>query len=110
MYEPDELNGSTHIWEHILFRKLNRIYQGDFFKILDKLGLTFSACTYKEFVSIKMTGTKKNFKEAAKIIALVFEPINLTSNEIDLEKKRVKSEKREDGEEYSLDYFTQKIV
>jgi len=41
---------------------------------------------------------------------LVFEPVNLTANEIDLEKKRVKSEKREDGEEYSLDYFTQKIV
>ena len=65
MYETDELNGSTHLWEHILFKKMNRIYQGDFYKTLDKLGLTFSACTYKEFVSIKMTGAEKNFKEAA---------------------------------------------
>jgi predicted Zn-dependent peptidase len=57
-----------------------------------------------------MTGATKNFKEAAKIIALVFEPINLTLNEIKMEKKRVKSEKREECEEYSIDYFTQKIV
>jgi len=110
MYEPDELNGATHFWEHMLFRHLNSIYKGNLYKIIAKLGLSLSACTYKEFLSIKITGSKNNFEEAAKIIALVFEPINLTSNELELEKKRIKSEKREDNEEKSLDYFTQKIV
>ena len=110
MYETDELNGSTHIWEHMLFRKLNRIYQGDFYKMLDMLGLSFSASTYKEFVSVRITGAAEYFDEAVKILPLVFEPHNLTLGEINLEKKRIKSEKREGAEDSSLDRFTQKII
>ena len=89
MYEPDEMNGATHLWEHLMFRKLNRIYNGDFYKHIDKLGLYFSACTYKEFVMIKIKGVTKHFQEAARIISLVFEPNNLTLSEIALEKKNI---------------------
>ena len=110
MYEPDELNGSTHLWEHIIFRKLNRIYQGNLYKYLFKYGLVFSACTYKEFVQIKITGATKHFQKASQIIALVFEPINLSAKEVNLEKRRVKSEIREDSEKSSLGFFTQKIT
>jgi predicted Zn-dependent peptidase len=110
MYEQDELNGATHLWEHLLFRKLNRAYGGSFYKVLSESGLSFDACTYKEFVTIKITGAKKHFSRAAGIMALIFGPMNLTAKEIDAEKRIVKSEKREDGEEYTLDYFTQKIV
>jgi len=110
MYEPDEMNGSTHLWEHMLFRKLQRIYQGNFYKMLDTLGLSFSAGTYKEFVTVKITGIAKYFREAAKIISLVFEPNELTLSEINLEKRRIKSEKHESDEESSLDRFTQKII
>ena len=110
MYEPDELNGATHLWEHLLFRKMNRICQGDFYKRLDRLGLSFFAYTYKEFVMIKVTGATKHFQEAAQIIAMVFEPGNLALRDVNLEKRRVKAEKREDGEEFSLDCFTQRII
>jgi predicted Zn-dependent peptidase len=88
MYEQDDLNGSTHFWEHILFRKLNHMYHGEFYKCLDKHGLSFSASTYKEFMAIKITGAAKHFEYAAKVISLVFEPLNLMSYEIELEKKR----------------------
>ena len=92
MYEPDEMNGATHLWEHMLFRKLNRIYQGDFYKALDKMGLVFSASAYKEFVQLRITGASKRFPEAARIMALVFAPNNLSAYEINMEKKRIKAE------------------
>jgi len=110
MYEPDELNGATHLWEHILFRKMNRIDQGGFYKRLDRFGLSFSACTYKEFVTIKITGATKHFQEAVRIMALVFEPNKLTLSEIAIEKKRIKAEIREEDEESSLGYFAQRII
>ena len=49
LYEPNDWNGATHLWEHMLFRKMNRLSQGDFYRKLDLLGLAFSAGTYKEF-------------------------------------------------------------
>lgn len=110
MYETDDMNGSTHLWEHIIFRKLNQLNNGTFYQMLDTLGLSFSACTYREFVSIKMSGAAKHFKQAVDIIKQVFAPVNLNGKEVELEKKRIKAEIREDGELYSLDYFSQKIV
>lgn len=110
MYETDDMNGSTHLWEHIIFRKLNQLNNGTFYQMLDTLGLSFSACTYREFVAIKMSGAAKHFKQAVDIIKQVFAPVKLSGKEVELEKKRIKAEIREDSEEYSLDYFTQKIV
>jgi predicted Zn-dependent peptidase len=26
LYEPDDWNGATHLWEHALYRKMNRLY------------------------------------------------------------------------------------
>jgi len=51
-----------------------------------------------------------NFQQAAKIMSLIFEPHNLTLQEINLEKARIRAEKREDDEDSSLSRFTQKIV
>lgn len=110
MYETDDMNGSTHLWEHIIFRKLNQLNNGTFYQMLDTLGLSFSACTYREFVSFKISGAAKHFKHAVDIITQVFAPVNLSGKEVELEKKRIKAEIREDGELYSLDYFSQKIV
>lgn len=110
MYESGGQNGSTHLWEHMVFRNLNRIYSGEFFKHLERFGLSFSACTYKEFVYFQITGAVKHFTHAANIISLVFEPIRLPSAEIILEKKRIKAEMRENEEELSLDYFAQRLV
>lgn len=110
MYEPDDRNGATHLWEHMVFRKLNKLYNNRFYQILDILGLSFSACTYREFVQLQITGAPEHFRESAKIMGFVFEPMNLTGKELELEKRRIKSEIRENDEEHSLEYFSKKLV
>lgn len=110
MYESDDMNGSTHLWEHIIFRKLNQLNNGTFYHILDNHGLSFSASSYREFVTIQISGAAGYFKQAVDIIKQVFAPVHLCKKEVELEKKRIKAEIREDDELNSIDYFTQKIV
>lgn len=110
LYEKDEENGLSHLWEHMVFRKLNALWEGKLYRRLDHLGLTLSGSTYKEFVSFSITGAPKYFREAAEIIARIFEPCPLSMAEINLEKKRIRAEIREDDEKRSLDYFSDQII
>lgn len=110
LYETDDTNGTTHLWEHTLFRKINTLLEGDFYTNLDTLGLSFSAATYTEYVRVKVTGAVGLFAKAAEIISLVFEPVQLSSRELNLEKKRIKAEIHENSYQSSLGYFTDQIV
>lgn len=110
LYETDETCGITHFMEHIAFRNIDHIYEHHLYEYLDRYGLTFNACTYKEFVQFSITGSPKYFERAAEILTLVLHPLVLSKEEIDMERQRIKAEIREYDDKSTLDYFTDQIV
>lgn len=110
LYESEEDNGITHLLEHLVFRNIDKKMGGQLYKTLDKCGLSFNASTYKEFVQFLITGAPDYFAQAAEIMALIFEPLELSAAQIEVEKQRVKAEIREKEYEKSLDCFTDQII
>ena len=72
--------------------------------------LIFNATTYKEFVYFYITGMPQGFDFAAEVMASVFDDITVSGEELKAEKRRVKSEIREDAEKTTLDYFSDCIL
>ena len=107
--EPDEI-GITHFWEHMIFRNINRVLGGEMKQKLDRMGAYFNGCTFKEFVEIKIIAAKEHFIECAEIISKVFEEIDIPKKDFNTERRRIKSEIREDDEKKSIDYIAQKVV
>lgn len=110
MYESAEDNGISHFLEHVAIRNINFLMEGELYRELDRLGLMFNACTYKEFIQFEMTGAAKHIRRAIDIFLKLFEPICLPASEIDVERKRIKAEIREDDEKSSLAFFSGKKV
>lgn len=110
MYEEEEQNGISHFLEHVVIRNINYLMDDGLYPCLDRLGLIFNACTYKEFVQFEIMGAAGHFREAADIFLKLFEPVSLPASEIQIEKKRIKAEIREDDEKNSLGYFSGQIV
>lgn len=110
MFESDDQNGSTHFFEHIVFRHLNRIYDGKLYEILDSKGLSFEASTYVNYVEFNITGAAKHFQTAATILSDIFKPFELTEAELRPERGRVKAEMREEDSASSLEHFCASIV
>lgn len=110
LYETDETNGITHLWEHMIFRNVNHIMNHTLYRQLDKLGLSFEGYTYREFVQFKITGAVQHYSEAVDIFMKIFEPMRIPFSDLQVEKKRIKAEIREDDDKSTLDYFTGKMV
>lgn len=110
MYESEEENGISHFFEHVTFKNLNNSIGMDLSDYLDKYSLDINGCTYKEFIQFKITGATKNFKKAADVITKVLKPLDITNEDIECERKRIKAEIRESSEKTSLDFFTNNII
>ncbi|MDD7208724.1 MAG: pitrilysin family protein [Lachnospiraceae bacterium] len=110
LFETKKNNGISHFFEHIVFRNIHHVMEGKMYPVLDRLGLDFNAATYEEFIQFIITGAPAHFTQAAEILSKIFEPLSLSEEEIDVERKRIKAEIREENEEESLEYFTRKIV
>lgn len=110
VYEDEDTNGVSHFLEHVIIRNINHLMDGELYKYLDRLGLMFNACTYKEFVQFEITGAAANFKKAVDVFVKIFENIDLPASEINIERKRIKAEIREDDEKSTLGYFSNRIV
>ncbi len=110
LYEKDEENGISHFFEHTAFRSINAALGGELYRRADMLGITMNAVTYKEFIRFTITGAYEKFRESVDILCEIFTPFNVPKNELDIERKRIKSELRESDERNSLEYFSEKIV
>lgn len=110
LYEAEDEIGITHLFEHMVFRNINRVLDGKMKQRLDKMGAYFNGCTFKEFVEIKIIAARKHFDECADIISKVFEAIDIPAKEYCAEVRRIKAEIREDDEKKSIDYMGQKVV
>lgn len=110
LFEEQQENGFSHFFEHMVFKNINHLLGGELYRKLDRLGLEFNGCTYKEFMQFEITGAAQHFEEAARILTMIFAPMQLDAEEINTERKRIKQEIRESDELKSLDHFTQEIV
>ncbi len=105
MYEDIRNNGITHLYEHAVFRNIKKKYDTDFYELLTENGISFNASTYKEFVYFEISGLPSGIDFAADIVEKLFDPLELTAEEYETEKRRIKAEIREEGEFTTLQYF-----
>lgn len=111
LFEEKRRNGVSHFVEHVVFRNINSLMGGNLYDTLDRLGLTFTAATYKEFMQFCIVGESSKFRDAAEILALVFEELSqdrVSSSDLEAERDRIRAEIREYDEKASLDYLVKK--
>lgn len=110
MYESEQESGITHFFEHVSIRSVNKLMDGRLYGILDRYGLDFNAATYNEMVQFYICGAPHNFKIAADIISRLLLPPELSGEELDAERRRIKAEIREADERSSLSSFSNEVV
>lgn len=98
MYEPQAYNGLAHFFEHILFRNLNKLYGGEFYRLLDRNYVDFNATTYSEMMifQIRFPICKTGF--VLEFFEKFFSPIVLDAKEISIERGRIRAEIRDEKE------------
>jgi predicted Zn-dependent peptidase len=110
LYEKPGETGVTHFLEHALFRNLAGMPQRELYEKLEAMGATFDACTYKEFVCFTIIATTRHFDGCADIIARLLAPLSVTKADVDVERKRVQNEIREDDPLGDFDHTSKRIV
>ena len=110
MYEGKGENGITHFLEHVVIRNVNRLMDGELYQTLDRLGLSLNGATCKEFVHFSVSGASVHFREAARIFLKLLEPLALSEEEVDTERKRILAEIREYDRGKSLEARTERAV
>ncbi len=110
MFESGEENGSTHFFEHAVFRHLNKLYNGRLYEMIDACGLSFEASTGVKYVEFNITGVAGRFGMASRVLSDVFTPFTLTQAELRPEKGRVKAEIREEDSASSFEHFCAEAI
>ena len=109
LYEDVSENGISHLFEHILIRNLKHKYQ-NFYELLAFHGLDIFATTYKEFIRVTINGPAEEFGFATEVFCDFFGKIDLSKEEFEKEKKRIKAEIREKDERTTIDYIFNQLV
>lgn len=104
MYETKNVNGISHLYEHMVFRNLCRIYNNEFYSMMGKNGLYLNACTYKEFIRFSITGITSSINIAADVLSNLLIPMEISDCEFDVEKRRIYAEIREENDKKSTSY------
>lgn len=110
IYETSNNNGISHYLEHLIIRNINKLYDNNLYKTLDKYGLSFNACTYKEFIRFYLIGPSSSISVASDIFSKLWSTIVLDDNSINVELNRIKSEIKEAKLDSEFDAFSDKIV
>lgn len=105
IYETEQDHGITHLFEHCVFRNLKKRYDRDFYELLTRHGLSFNATTYKEFLCFEISGLPAGLPFAAELMERMFLPFDLSLEEYQTEKQRIKAEIREESEKTTLSYL-----
>lgn len=103
MHEPKEHHGLAHFLEHVVFRNIRGMMDGQLYHELNRLALSFDASTYCDHVTFEVSGPSCHFDEAVDILMMVLKPLNLSVEALDLERKRVKAEILEGDDENGMD-------
>ena len=105
MYETVNENGITHLYEHVVFRNLKRLYGGELYRLLAENGLLLDASTYKEFMLFSIHGLAEGIDFAIDVISKLFLPLEISAEEYEAEKRRIYAEMNEDAEKTTLEWL-----
>ncbi len=105
MFENARDNGISHLYEHVVFRNLKRLYDGKLYTLLSENGLFLDGSTGKDYTSFTVDGVKEGLDLATDIIGKLFLPIEISGDELYAEKLRILAEMNEDDEKLTLDWL-----
>ena len=109
MYENALTNGISHLYEHEIFRNLERMYGGErLYRLMSGNGLRLDGTTYKEFMCFTITGVADALPFAAELISKLFLPLEIEAKEFEHEKSRIYCEMNEDDDKHTLSYLHEK--
>ena len=89
IYEKERYYGITHFFEHAAIRNVNKLYGMKLYETIDRYGIDFNASTYSEMVNFFVSGASKNFTRGIPVIASLLDPLGLSRQEIDAERRRI---------------------
>ena len=110
MYEKSKLAGLPHLFEHAVFSSLYKKTDGQIYRLADKYGVQINAATYKEFTTFYVKGLPEGFDFACSVMAMMFDPLDVTPNDLTVERERVKAEIKEDDDKNNIDCILSKAV
>ena len=104
LYEDDDRAGYAHLLEHIVFRNIKKRYGDDFYTVLTQNSLYFDASTYKEMILFSFSGLRRGLGLAVELIAALYDDIDVSADELNAEKSRIKAEIAENDTRSRLSY------
>lgn len=87
MQEPDELNGISHLIEHMVFRKTRDYSSEDISRLSEMYGGYLNAFTSKEVTSFYIKGFKENLALFVKLMANICFYPEFTEEDLEQEKR-----------------------
>jgi len=98
IYEPRNLNGITHLIEHLCFRRLAGIPQRELYYKIERSGGHLRAATYRDYVVFELTMPKEYFVDIPCILRSLFDDNRWTYEDIRLEKEIIYREVEQTGD------------
>ena len=112
-HEPNNLQGMSHLLEHLLFRGSKRFPKSEeISELFDKLGAKFNAIAEKDYTGYHIKVDRKKYLKALEILADFTQKPLLRSSDIKQEKAIVLAEleqRNDDPQQLTLFEFTDRI-
>lgn len=89
LYENRRNQGISHLIEHLCFRNLNGLTQGQLYQALDNMGASLQGTTYLEAMVFRLKIAPRFFDAALMLLTRLFLPGKWTGEEIAREKQVV---------------------
>ncbi len=106
LYENRSNQGISHLLEHLCFRNLGGLPQGQLYRRLDAMGAKLNGTTYPECVIFQMRVVPRFFDDAFELMLRLFAPGKWTGEEIDAEKQVVLRQIENDEQNFLWDMST----
>ena len=110
MHEPGDAHGLVHFLEHAVFRSISERMGGRLYAQLTARGLCFDASTFVNYVRFEMSGPAEAFQAGLDILMMALDPPALTLEGLNMERRRIKTEIREEDAAESSDAFANSMV
>jgi predicted Zn-dependent peptidase len=106
LYENRSNQGVSHLLEHLCFRNMNGLPQGQLYRQLDAMGAKLTGTTYPESVIFQMRVVPRFFDDAFELLLRLFAQGKWTQEEINAEKQVVLRQIENDEQNFLWDMST----
>lgn len=110
LHDPEKHYGLAHFLEHVVFRNISVRLDNQLYAMLGRMCLCFDGCTYSGYVRFEISGPSRYFEAAMDILLMTLLPIDVSIDQLDLERRRVKAEILENDDENTADYYAHSLV